>query len=228
MPPERRGVTLVELLVGTVLLAGFIGTVIYIQRFTMNSYRVTTWKQERTRQIETFWNQLRKPIEEASDALSRTPPTGSDWEIVRTPRPLLHRSRFGSGNGPVMVWKADHLTSSGDLEYSREYRLELTDRRLELKGVQFGTDQKRVLVEDVEGIRIRSTSIRQAQNPAAPDERFEEYLDTAGTGTDPVVASVVEVSLTIMPARDSGIPAQKLVQGTKFRIPVGAREEPSL
>jgi|GEM_PF-1024234 len=226
---RRSAMTLVEILIAALLLSGFLGTIIYIQRFAMNSYRVTSWKQEKTRQIESFWNQLRKPIEEASDALSRNPPAGSDWEVVRTPRPLRYRSRSAGNDGVVMVWRADHLTSSGDLEYSREYKLELKSRRLELAGVQFGTDQKRMLVEGVDEIRVRSTSIRQSQNPAVPDEKFEEYLDASGAGlTDPIVGSIVEIAIIVSPDRGSGIPDQKIVQNAKFKIPVESREDSSL
>ncbi|HNW35249.1 MAG TPA: hypothetical protein PKM25_09985 [Candidatus Ozemobacteraceae bacterium] len=225
----RSAMTLVEILIAALLLSGFLGTIIYIQRFTMNSYRITSWKQEKTRQIETFWNQFRKPIEEVSDALSRNPPAGSDWEVIRTPRPLRYRSRSAGNEGVVMVWRADHLTSSGDLEYSREYKLELKSRRLEMTGVQFGTDQTRLLVEGVDEVRVRSTSIRQAQNPAVPDERFEEYLDPSGAGSaDPIVGSVVELSITVSPDRGSGIPNQRIVQNAKFKIPVESREDLSL
>jgi hypothetical protein len=203
------GFTIVELLVSILVFAIFITGVIYVYRHSSDSYRASSWKQERTLEVEMFWNALRKPLEEATNKLDRVgaPP---NWMVQTTPRPLKLKTS-ATGNAPILAWEVDHLDNMG-MNTNLKYQVDLSNRELVLSGGDLG---KPAIVRDVAQVEVRSTQIRQ--KPLT----FEEYLDMSGTG-DPVVGSVVEISFVLEPPPGFPIPGIRLNQSHKFKLQVEA------
>ncbi len=126
------GFTLFEILVVTGLVAMVLGTVMYVYQHSMTTYKVTSWKQERLRDVEIFWRTLQKYLEQASDEHDMT--TG---DMVTIPHSLLFRSvppgyPEAQRDGHLMKWLAFRLTSSGIPDYRLNCLLSLKGGRITL------------------------------------------------------------------------------------------------
>lgn len=216
-PCSGRGFTLVEVLVSVGVLA-LLGTgLMILYRNSMLSYRITSWKQERTRQAELFWNHLRKPLEEASDLLQRQDLGGGRWTITKTSRPLEFHP--AGGEGKFMAWQVDHYNpATGLVEGPLTFRL-IRDRGRIL--MPFLPGPNKTVLEDVAQINIRATQITQANNT------FAEELDLSGTSPDAIVGSILEISIILAPPPGANAPDIKLVQNAKFKLVVEARPTPT-
>ncbi|NLI77168.1 MAG: prepilin-type N-terminal cleavage/methylation domain-containing protein [Candidatus Riflebacteria bacterium] len=211
------GFTLVEVLVTIIVLALFTLGVTNLYRQSMQSYRITTWKQERTRQAEMFWNRLRKPLEEASDQLARRDLGAGRWTIDKTSRPLQFNP--SPGDGKFMAWQIDHFDSAtGLVEGPTTWSLSRAGREIRMSGPGL-TDH--LVLEDVDTVSIKATQIRQR------DGTFEEELDLTGAGTDPVIGAVLEVSFILTPPEYVQNSSIRVVQNAKFKLVVEAESTTS-
>lgn len=212
LPGRSAGFTLVEILVTIIVLALFTFGLVSVYRQSMLSYRITTWKQERTRQAELFWNRLRKPIEEASDQLARRDLGAGRWTIDKTSRPLKFNP--SPGDGTFMAWQVDHFdTATGLVEGPTTWSLSRAGREIRMSGPGL-TDH--LVLEDVDTVSIKATQIRQR------DGTFEEELDLTGAGTDPVVGAVLEISFILTPPESVQNATVRVVQNAKFKLVVEA------
>ncbi len=218
--PVRRsevasGFTLVEVLVAAFVL-GVLGTgMVMLYRHFMQSYRITTWRQERTRQAEMFWNRLRKPLEEASDKLDRQDlATPGNWTITRTSRPLLFNPS-PSADGTFMAWQIDHFdAATGVVTGPDTWSLTKIGREIRLNGPGVAN---LLGLEDVETISIRASQVTQR------DDTFEEELDGPGR----IVGSILEISILLKPPPSINNPDIRLVQNTKFKLVVESKPTPN-
>ncbi len=211
-PAGRAGFTLVEVLVTIIVLSLFTYGLVNLYRQSMQSYRITTWKQERTRQAELFWNRLRKPLEEASDQLARRDLGAGRWTIDKTSRPLKFNP--SPGDGKFMAWQVDHFdATTGLVEGPTTWSLSRTGREIRMTGPGLSDH---LVLEDVDTVSIKATQIRQR------DGTFEEELDLTGAGTDPVVGSVLEISFVLTPPESVQSSAIRVVQNAKFKLVVEA------
>lgn len=212
-----------------IIVGLFAGSLYFIYRHGMNAYQASSWRQERTRQTEMFWNVLRKSLEEATDKLVRDG-TGPDWSIRSDPRPLLWRPAITPANTVILEWKTDHLSPTGDLEYQLAYQIKLIERSLCMSasvvlgappaGFQAMTD--RVMIDDIASFDAKTTLIR-----VRPGDAFREYFDD-GTGNpgDPVAGSVIELFVVVAPPPGASFPAGRLPMNGKFKLAVAAKRVP--
>jgi prepilin-type N-terminal cleavage/methylation domain-containing protein len=208
-PPA--GFTLVEVLVTVFVLAILATGAMILYRQSIGSYRLTTWKQERTRQAELFWNRLRKPLEEATDKLERQDlATPGNWTITRTSRPLLFNPS-PTADGTFMAWQIDHFDpASGLVTGPDTWLLARAGREIRLTGPGVAS---LLVLEDVATITIRSSQVTQR------DATFEEELDGPGR----IVGSILEISILLKPPPSIGNPEITIVQNAKFKLVVESK-----
>ncbi|HOT27270.1 MAG TPA: prepilin-type N-terminal cleavage/methylation domain-containing protein [Candidatus Ozemobacteraceae bacterium] len=221
---NRAGITFIELIVTIFIVGLFSGGLYFVYRNSMNAYQAASWRQERTRQTELFWTALRKAIEEATDTLIRDG-TGPEWVVRADPRPLRWKPATSPANTPVLEWKTDHLSPTGDLEYRLAYQVRLVDRSLRMSAsVESGSPppgfqamSDRVMVDDVASFDAKAALIR-----VHPGDEFREYIDT-GTGnpSDPVAGSILELFVVLAPPPGTSFPAGRLPLNGKFKLSIG-------
>ncbi len=223
-PGLRTAFTVVELVVVVFVLAVFVITLMYVYQWMTRSYRTTSWKQERTREAEEFWNLLRRNLEEAANIHEEDPST---LDLKVTPCPLHIRSlpaipADGGFDGDLMAWvRARMNPSSRTSEYKLGCRLWVQKRQvfMSIKSLGMGpvpageTIPSRAFLTDVVGFITQATPIRQ-------DPNLGEYADTGGTGVGPIVGTQIEVSVLFEPAADAGLGNLRIAQNHKFRVPV--------
>ena len=218
IPRLHKGAfTVVEVLITIMILALLTTGLITLYRNSMQSYRVTSWKQERTRQAELFWNQLRKAIEEASDKLERQDLGAGRWTIAKTSRPLLFKAP--PGDGKILAWQVDHYDpATGLVAPPLNWFLVLDNHRLLMPNQNMSVQP---VLEDVHTVTIRATQIMQ------DNATFEEVLDVAGTGVGTTVGSVLEISILLTPPPQIQSPDTRLVQNAKFKLVVESQPHPA-
>ncbi len=222
-PGSGRGFTIPEVLVTFLILGFAVSAIFFVYRHSVNSFKATTWKQERTRQAEAFWNILRKFLEEATDELVKNG-SGPTWTLDKNPKPLKYAPLTpGNQNKNLLAWEVHHVDSMGDPDYQQKHILKLEDGRLFLASVGGGgkfSHNGHPLVEDVSQFVVSSTNIRLSPG-TGPDDRNREYLETTPS-SDPVVGSVVEISFTLAPPPDFPLQNLRIGQSAKFKLAVGA------
>lgn len=209
----RRGFTLVEALIAFLLAGLFIIAVFYIYTNTMNSYRMTAWKQEKTRQVQLFWERLRKPLEEAANELNVVG-AYPNQVINTTRRPLKYKP--GSGNGLIMGWfvqkvNIDNLNHMQESP-SHEFSLVKEGKLMRLIG-----PLNPIILEDVESAEVSVSHIKNRAKPGG----FEEYIDHEGDA-NPSVGAIIEISITFSPPPSFPVQTIRLVQNAKFKITIPA------
>ncbi len=221
--------TFVETMVVLLIVGIFTGSLFYAYRQSMNAYQATSWRQDRTRQVELFWNILRKSLEEATNSLGRDG-AGPDWTVRSDPRPVQWRPARSPANTVVLSWMTDHLTATGDLDYRLSYQLKIIDRRLCMTaavvsgsapaGFQVMSD--RTMIDDIDSFDIKCTLIKVREG-----NEFREYFDDGtGSPSDPVIGSVAELFVVLAPPPGSSIPAGHLPLNGKFRLAIAAQRLP--
>ena len=216
--PVRRGFTLAEISIAAFLFGLLLIGILTVYRFSVGSYRATTWKQERLLQAELFWNHLRKNLEEASNLIEIA------GDLTVTPRPLLFRPQAGPGaDGPVMRWMRSRTGASGVSEYRIENlgiydKAKILVRSAPAPGTVAPPGEiipaPRELMSDVSQFTITATPIRLDPNRG-------EYL---GPGPNEIVGSLVEISVRFRPPPDSGLPPSlEITQNHKFKLAVDSQ-----
>ena len=216
----REAFTLVEVLVALLVFSIFSTGILLIYRFSVHSYKATSWKQDRTHQAELFWNVLRKSVEEATDELK--PLSGLGGTIDKIPMPLLYKDSSDSTHqGGLLAWKVYHLNNAGGLDYNNTYLVELKNRSLVMtvKPDPPGWTSPKILLEDVDCVKIQATPIWRSTDPGK-----EEFLGTAGPDSSYTenAGSVIEISITLTPPQNVSIPDLKIIQNNKFKLIVGS------
>jgi len=210
---------MVEMIIAAFIFGLLMVSMIAVYRYSMDSFRITTWKQERLGQAEVFWNFMRKNLEEASNKID----IGGDLTIDE--RPLLYRSVSGPGsNGPVMRWMRSRMGPSGLPDYRIESQIIFADGRILAHSVptpgNVAPPDELVPVpkEMLSDVRVFSVTA----TPIQLDPVRGEFLNP-GPGGHPVVGSLVEVSLRFGPRPDSGMPVNiEVTQNHKFKLAVNS------
>jgi hypothetical protein len=211
----RLGISMVETLIALLLASAFFGIIYGVYSSAMRSYRVSAWKQERTRQVQRFWEFLRRPLEEGTHRLEYT---GAPPSLKTQPRPLLFNS-IGAANGNVLAWQVDHFNPVSKLiEGPRTFRVEKTNHIVRLHGVEAG---KVIVIDDVESITINVTQIRH--EGAGQADSYAETLDLSGDMT-PGEGCIIEISLILVPPPWFQNPHLRLAQNNKFKLAIGAEQ----
>lgn len=216
--------TLVEMVVATLVMAVFVLSVAYLYQWMSHSFRSTSWKQDRTRESEEFWNFLRRNLEEAANIHQEDSGTG---DMAIDPRPLHARTlpvipEDGSADGDLMAWvraRMNPATRTNEYALGCQVRVQKRQVFLKIKTLGMGpippgeTIPDRALLNDVSGFIIQLTPIRQDPNTG-------DYADTGGTGVGAIVGTQVEISVLFEPGASSGMSHLRLVQNHKFRLAV--------
>ncbi|HNV70852.1 MAG TPA: hypothetical protein PKO06_14215 [Candidatus Ozemobacteraceae bacterium] len=224
VPRWRHAFTVIEMIVVALVLSVFVITLMYLYQWITYSYRSTSWKQERTRETEEFWNLLRKNLEEASNIHEEDSVT-LDLSIASCPlhfRTLPSIPADGSLDGDLMAWvRARMNPATRTSEYKLACRLWVQKRQvfLSIKSLSMGpvptseTIPARAFLNDVSGFIVQATPIRQ-------DPSLGDYADTGGTGVGLIIGTQIEVSILFEPAANTGLGTLRLAQNHKFRVPV--------
>lgn len=213
-----RGFTLIELSIAAFIFGLLMAGIMLVYRYSMDSYRITTWKQERLHEAELFWNFLRKNLEEASDKID----IGADLTVDR--RPLLYRPLTVPGsNGPVLRWMRSRIGSSGVPEYRIESQVVYANAKVFVQALPTPsnvappeelTPKPKDMLSDVRSFSVSVIPIKQ-------DPVRGEYLDSSGSGPHLVVGSLVEISIRFAPPPNSGMPSTiEVTQNHKFKLAV--------
>lgn len=214
---RTRGFTMVEMAIGAIIFGLLMVSLLAVYRYSIESYRITTWKQERLQQAELFWNFMRKNLEEASDKIDIA------GDLTVDPRPLLYRSVIGTGaNGPILRWMRSRMGPSGIPDYRIESQVLFRDGKVLVQsaptpGNVAPPDElvptPKEMLSDVRVFSITTTPIRL-------DPVRGQYLDSGG-GAHPIVGSLAEISIRFGPPPDSGMPtALEVTQNHKFKLAV--------
>ncbi|MBI3038604.1 type II secretion system protein [bacterium] len=216
------GFTLVEVIVSIGILSIFLTGIFYVYKQTTGMYQATAWKQDRTRQIEQFLNLLQRNLEEASNKHEQTLSN-----IIETPIPLKFRSVLsslpsGQKNGKIMAWKRFRLSPTGGNEHELTCRLSLSDTKVSMEvqhisGLSPAGEifSPKIVLEDVVGFSIIATPVRISTGGG-------EYLDSQGGAPDPIIGSILEISLTLAPPPGFPYPNLQITQNHKYRLNVNS------
>lgn len=213
--------TLFEVLIVASLLTMLLGTIYTGYQFCIGSFKTTAWKQERIQQTQLFWQILRKHIEEAADEHDM-----STGDMIVTPQPLQFRSvppglSSAEQDGDLLKWIRFRLSSGGICEYKLNCLLSLRDKKvyLEVKPLTSDFPQGEIvtpakkLLDDVGGFVVKTTRIRQS--PSRGD-----YLDDGNPSLDPVIGSIVEISVIFVASSSISGKQQEMTQNYKVKIAV--------
>lgn len=216
---KQNGFTIVEVIIAVVVLSIFSSIIIYLYIRSNDSFKLTSWKQQRTAQSEIFWTYMRKHLEEATNQLDPEAYVKNP-EVTIITKPLkFHPNPASVEDGNIMAWNCSKV----NFDFSSDppchtalhaiFLLEKKGRTIRLK-----SDDKEVCkIEDVENIDIKVSSIEKDTTTN------EEYL--SDKPNPDAVASVIEISLTLSPPKGYLAEDLKLIQNHKFRANVGAAED---
>lgn len=210
-----RGVTLTETVIAILvfsLLAVVLGN---LHRASLRAFALTSWKQQKTQQAQAFWHHLKKPLEEATDKLDfdLDPP----YLLSTSTRPLKYASSSEVNEGNLMAWQVDRISVDSNMVPNIVAQ---PIYRLVKKGAEVflsGPDVASATISDVETLEIKTLNVCQKQ-----DSTFSEYITDDPLPSDPVVGTILEMSIIFRPDPSRGLPEIKQVQTAKFRINIAA------
>ncbi len=198
------------------ILAIFIGVLMYMYSRSSDSFKITLWKQQRTAQSEIFWTFMRKHLEEATHEL-KIDPSGDNPNIDIIPKHLKFHPDPASATGIILAWncsKVKFMPSSYHSVSHSTLMLQKSGSLIELK-----LDGKTVAkLNDVDNIDFKITSVHT-------NAKNEQFLNI-GADTD-AVGSIIEISLVLSPPAGYLAESQRIVQNHKFRLNVGAAPDSS-
>lgn len=203
------------------ILAIFIGTLMFLYSRSTDTFKITVWKQERTAQAEIFWTFMRKHLEEATNYLDLSSQAGiPNPTIPETPRPFkFHSNPATAGDGNLLAWNVSKAEFDFSPPYAHNsehifYFLVKKGKKLMLQG----SNSAKVIaaLDDVETVSFTVSSIvRNATNE-----------DSIVPGTNPgAVGTLLELSLTLAPPPGYMSGDLKIPQNHKFRINVPPHED---
>jgi hypothetical protein len=217
---NRFGLTLVEILVVCIVLGVFFTGLYALYRSNVNTFSATVWKQEKARQLELFWAQLRKALEEASNRIDLSGEVGLINPSLsnHVEAPLMYKALPNDVDyGELLSWNSTTVNLDFSPPYahstsSLSYDLYKTGTRLEL--IERTNKQiSRILtaLTDVSSVEFKVGSI-------VIENGEEEISYTGGLGA---VGSYLEVFITLSPPVSAfrGDSA-KISQSQKFRLNV--------
>ncbi len=218
---KRRGLTLTEILVVCFVLGIFSVGLFSLYRSNTNTFSATLWKQERAKQLEMFWAQLRKGLEEASDRIDLSGEMGSVSPKLnkRTSAPLRYRGNTKSvTTGEILSWNSTKLKLDFEppfLHETKDISFEVQKKGTKLEMVEMPDRQSsRVLttLNDVEDVEFKVSMV-------VLDDKGEERLSEVG-GAE-AVGTFIEIFITLAPPPNAFRgEAVKLTQSQKFRLNV--------
>lgn len=225
---NRSGITIMELLVTTAVMSALTMILFMMYSRGTNTFKITSWKQERTSQAEIFWAGMRKHLEEASNLydMSLSDAAGSSNPIIpEVIRPLqVHPDPTSVGAGNILAWNSSQLDFQFTAPFahtstSQTYFLRKNGRRLVLlmnQGVQNRTIAR---LDDVVDITFVVESVVKNSN------NEEEIVDGFVAG-----ASGTMLTISIILAPPQGYIAEQLrvPQNHKFRLNVAPISDASL
>lgn len=217
---KKSGLTLVEILVVCVVLGAFFTGLFMLYRSNVNTFSATIWKQEKAKQLENFWAQLRKGLEEASNRIDLSGGFGSaNPSLANTiDTPLMYKAYPSTVDyGELLSWNCTIVKLELDFPFAHTatdltYDLYKTGTKLELIE-RTSAQMARVLsvLTDVSDIQFKVASI-------VLDGGEEEISYTGGAES---VGSFLEVFITLSPPpnafRGDNV---KITQSQKFRLNV--------
>jgi len=211
------GFTLVELIISILIFSSFLGVLMLLFGKSSDSFKITSWKQQKTAQAQIFWTVLKKNIEEATDIL--TVQTGVDNpQIATSPRPLLVNTNASTCIiGNILAWGNTNVSfdyTSGNFYHGTStnfFLLKKNKNRLYLE--QGG--KKLTEVTDVDTVKIKITSV------IIDSSTKEEHLQEGEVNS--AVAAIIGISITLRPPKGYMSQSLKLVQNHKFRINIKAK-----
>lgn len=182
-----------------------------------DSFKITSWKQQKTAQAQLFWTILKKNIEEATEALSVQPGVDNP-QIATSARPLLVNTNASTcTTGNILAWGSTNVSfdyTSGLFNHgtnTKFFILKKDKNRLYLE--QGG--KKLTKITDVDKVEIKITSV--IVDGSTKEEHLKEG-EVAGA-----VGAIISISITLKPPKGYIAQNLKLVQNHKFRVNVRAK-----
>jgi len=180
-----------------------------------DSFKITSWKQQKTSQSQRFWSILKKHIEEATDLLSITP-GDAESPVGKTERPIMVNSNAPAcAIGNILTWNVSQLTfdySASHNHSSSDTTFTLSKNKEKLFLLQNG--KKLSQITDVDKISIKITSV--VISGTTKEESLQDEIDSNA------VASIIEIAITLKPPDGYMAKDLRVVQNHKFRVNVKA------
>lgn len=210
---KKNGFTIVEVIIAILVFSMFAGILMYLYNRSSDSFKITSWKQQRTKQSEIFWAFLRKHLEEATNEL-QVEQFAHNPDISMDPKSLKFHPNPTGANGNILVWNCSKVDfkfapSPNHTVEHKIFSLVRTERKVELKDGA----KKIAELDDVESVSLKVTSIKKL-----PDN--QEVLVNGPDAN--AVGAVVEISFVLTPPKGYMAQNLKIVQNHKFRINVAA------
>ena len=208
-----KGFSLVELLIALAVTVIFMYAIYFLYVSSVQAFKITDWKQQRTAQAQMFWDLLRTPLEEAN--LHIVPDSSGVSVILNTvARPLILKETVSADTITavnILEWSVDHFDPVAESVETAAFKLYVKANKLFLDGGRFSN---KIVLEDVNEVKAKATKIFQRDEAGA----FEEFIaDTAAVG-DVEVGNIIEITIVLKPRSGIGPKNLKLIQSCKFRV----------
>ena len=222
---KATGFTIVEILIATAIMGMFLASIMYLYQRNTSSFKITVWKQDRTRESQVFWAFLKKNIEEATHKLWFPPSSlNANPKIASAPAPLLFRSGIIKNvNSKILSWNVSMLNfdfTSGKFAHSDKntnFYVELKDKKLSLKEAQ---GKKIAEIKDVESVEVKVESIvRSTQN-----NEYESETQLVAGANPSAQGTLVHIAILLKPP-DNYIGNVIIPQNHKFKLNVGSEQK---
>ncbi len=226
----KKGFTVVEVMISTLLLSILIGGIMFLFQRSNSAFSITLWKQERTRQAEVFWTHFRKYIEEASDLLEipddQLGKPHPDVKKKESKPILVHSSPNSESKGKILGWNVSHLefdfSNTGAHSSKSEYYFLVKDgRKISLTS---STSSKPIAVLD---------DIQEINFVAKPLVKVEERSYTTLSNSDTLSpndmdGTLLEISLTMTPPEHYVGEGNRIPHNHKFKLNVAFSKTTSI
>ena len=217
----KKGFTVVEIMISTLVLSILIGGIMFLFQRSNSAFSITLWKQERTKQAETFWTHFRKHIEEASDLLEiPDDQLGKPHPEVKKKeaKPLhVHSSPNLADKEKILGWNVSHLdfdfsNTGAHSSHSEYYFLVKNGRKISLIS---GDNKTIAVLDDIEEINFVAKPLVKVE-----ERSYTSLSDNDTVLPDDMVGTLLEISLTMTPPERSIGEGNRIPHNHKFKLNV--------
>ncbi|MBR4329604.1 MAG: type II secretion system protein [Candidatus Riflebacteria bacterium] len=226
----KKGFTVVEVMISTLVLSILIGGIMFLFQRSNSAFSITLWKQERTKQAEVFWTHFRKYIEEASDLLEiPDDQLGKPHPEVKKKeaKPILvHSSPNLESKGKILGWNVSHLefdfsNTGAHSSKSECYFLVKDGRKISLTGSR--SSKPIAVLDDIQDINFVAKPLVKLE-----ERSYTSLGNSDNLLPDDMVGTLLEISLTMTPPEHYVGEGNRIPHNHKFKLNVAFSKTTSI
>lgn len=212
------GFTIVELLIAVTVFSVFIVSLLLLFKQSGDSFKITSWKQQKTAESQIFWTHLKQNIEEATNKLSVLPGI-VEPEVKSEVRDMNVNSNASTiTSGDILDWNVSHI-SFDFVSSNHSFSNKIFTLKKDTNALYLEDGVKRIAkITDVDSVTINITSV-------VIDATTKEQILVEGENAG-AFGSIIAISIIQKPPSGYMAKDLKLVQNHKFRINVKAVASP--